>query len=153
MLRMEGEISSRVQNWMCAHRDAFDVHAPNDAELFKAEWSSDSWTIETPSKTSSSAGEGDSQDAEKEEVSMEEDPTGGGDVEEAPNSQDGGSSLAASIKKMAPGRFPFTKVQLLRFAQANLAEYVKEEMGHLDITNLEQGWYMVQQSHHKEGRG
>ena len=148
MLHMEGEISSRVQNWLRAHRDAFDAHAPNDAELFKAEWSSDSWTIETPSKTSSSAGEVDSQDAGKEEV-----PTGRGDVEEAPNSQDGGSSLAASIKKMAPGRFPFTKVQLLRFAQANLAEYVKEEMGHLDITNLEQGWYMVQQSHHKEGRG
>ena len=48
----------------------------------------------------------------------------------------------ASLKRFVPGRTPFTRLQLLRFVQANLAEYVKEEAGHVDITNLEQGWYM-----------
>ena len=63
-------------------------------------------------------------------------------MEEAPSNWDGGSSPVASIKQLVPGRTPFTRLQLLRFVQANLAEYVKEEAGHVDITNLEQGWYM-----------
>ena len=119
MLHMEGETSSRVQNWLRAHRDAFDVHAPNDAELFRSEWSSDSWTIETPSRTSSSAGEGDSQGTEIKGFHVRSNTT---------------------MKKAPPS--PWGSWRLLRFTQANLSEYVKEEMNHLDITNLEQGWYM-----------
>eukprot|EP00913_Durusdinium_trenchii_P015946 g14985.t1 len=140
-LSLEGEICRRVQKWLCDHRELFDVHAPNDADLCRLEWSSDSWTLETPSRTSSSAGAEEPQGKEAHGFPGE-DWQGGGDEEEAPNSWDGGSRPAASLNKLMPGGAPCTRIQLLRATQEHLADYVNEEMGHVDITNLEQGWYM-----------
>ena len=54
MVYMEGETSARVQKWLCDHRALFDEHAPNDPVLASLEVSSDSWTVETPARTSSS---------------------------------------------------------------------------------------------------
>ena len=135
MLHMEGE--DWVQKWLCLHRDQFDHPAPQDALRLEGEVSSDSWTIETPDRSSSS--ERASQSASD---SMEEDSTGGGEWAEAPNNQDGGSRLVASLKKVALGNAPLTKVGFVRKIQANLAEYVGEEMQHVDVTNHEQGCYM-----------
>ena len=134
MLHMEGE--EWVQQWLCLHRDQFDTLPPQDASLFSGEVSSDSWTIETPDRSSSS--EGASQSALG---SLEVDSPGGGEWAEAPNNQDGGSSLVASLKKVALGNAPLTKVNFIRKIQANLAE-VGEEMQHIDVTNHEQGCYM-----------
>ena len=140
MLYMEGETSARVQNWLCDHRDLFDVHAPNDPELFRQEISSDSWTIETPERTSSdherTPSDGSSQGAK---ASLEEESLGGGEWEEAPNNQAGGSYLVASLQCQAPGRAPITRVQFIRSMQANLADYVVDELKHVDITNPDQG--------------
>ena len=140
MLYMEGEASARAQNWLCDHRDLFDVHAPNDPELFRQDVSSDSWTIETPERTPSdhegTPSDGPSQGAK---ASLEEESLGGGEWEEAPNNQDGGSRLVASLQCQAPGRAPITRVQLIRSMQANLADYVGDELKHVDITNPDQG--------------
>ena len=100
MLHMEGE--EWVQKWLCLHRDQFDHPAPQqDALRLEGEVSSDSWTIETPDRSSSS--ERASLSASD---SMEEDSTGGGEWAEAPNNQDGGSRLVASLKKAAPWECP-----------------------------------------------
>ena len=140
MLHMEGE-DAWCQNWLCKHRELFDACSPNNPELFQVEISSDSWTIETPEREASC--EGGSQGAETQSsVSMVEDSSGGGEKEGAPNNQCGGSSLVAPKDDEAPGNIPLTRVQFIRSVQANLATYIGEEIGHLDITNPDQGSYM-----------
>jgi len=142
MLGMEGEPCVYVQKWLCQHRDAFDAHGPNDEKLFTTEWSSDSWTIETPSGTSSTSSSAGGKGPPGGELGLlGVDSLGGGDWEEAPNNWAGGSYPVASMQKIRPGGVPITKLQLLRSVQANLAEYVNEEIGHGDVTNGEQGWY------------
>ena len=142
MIYMEGEMSARVQNWLCDHRALFDVHAPNDPELNNLEISSDSWTIETPERTPSDGSSQGTHEEAHEELVQEEDRYGGGEWEEAPNNQDGGSRLVASIQGNVPGRVPITRVQFIRSMQANLADYVSEELGHVDISNPDQGCCM-----------
>ena len=132
---MEGEPGTYVQKWLCTHRDAFDAHGPNDEKLFATEWSSDSWTIETPSRTSSISSSAGGEGPPGQELGLlGVDSLGGGDLEEAPNNWAGGSYPVASMQKIRPGGALITKLQL----QANLAEYVNEEIGHVGITGLVQ---------------
>ena len=98
MLRMEGEgvAAAWMNTWLAVHRDQFDAIAPNAPCLFSLEVSSDSWTLETPERTSSE--EAESQGGSSGFV-MEVDGLGGGEKEEAPNNQDGGSRLVASNQR------------------------------------------------------
>ena len=106
MLCMEGE--ERVQRWLQSHQDQFDPIATmplEDAALRTMEVSSDSWTIETPERTSSSSSEGEaSQQTQNDEGLKEVDWHGGGEWEGAPNNQDGGSRLVAPQKHPLLGR-------------------------------------------------
>ena len=77
--------------------------------------SDDSWTLETTPSPDSSL-----------------DGSGGGDVEEAPNSQCGGSCLTASKEYE----------NFLQNVQHNLHMLVMEEMSHIDGTADEQAWCM-----------
>ena len=140
MLHMEGEgvAATWMHKWLVAHRECFDAIAPNAPSLFSLEFSSDSWTLETPERTTS---EEDESQGGSNCGSMEVDSIRGGEKEEAPNNQDGGSRLVASMQT-TPGNSPPQKIQLLRSLQANLASYVAEEMERVDVSNPEQGCYM-----------
>ena len=147
MVYMEGEMSACVQKWLCEHRALFDEHAPNDPVLASLEVSSDSWTVETPARTSSSdswnvegTSEGSSQGTQVKGSGVE-DSFGGEEKEEAPNNQDGGSCLVASLQSKVPGRIPITRIQMIQAMQEHLADYVGEEMSHIDLTMAEQGCY------------
>ena len=57
MFHMEGENCRWVQTWLSAHHEQFDGLGPTDHTLRSLEVSSDSWTLETPDRTSSSGGD------------------------------------------------------------------------------------------------
>ena len=135
-----------MQRWLQSHQDQFDPIATmplEDAALRMMEVSSDSWTIETPERTSSSSSEGEaSQQTQNDEGLKEVDWHGGGEWEGAPNNQDGGSRLVAPQKQRAVGKAPEARIRILRLIQANLAQYIGEEMQLVDVTNQDQGCYM-----------
>ena len=136
------EFASWWQRWLCDHRDSFEIMMPNDVRLFSLEVSSDSWTIETPERTSSSSsGEDDIQGVQTSSGFPVVDLLGGGDAEGVPNNRCGGSS-PVTPQKGTLGEHPHHKIKLLKALQANLAAYVSEEMGHLDVTIPEQGCYL-----------
>ena len=98
------------------------------AVLRPMEMSSDSWTIETPERTSSSSSEGAFQQAHGDEGLKEVDWYGGGEWEEAPNNQDGGSSLVASLRQRAVGRAPHAKGYMETLTEAILHKIEVEEI-------------------------
>ena len=92
----------------------------------------DSWTIETPERTSSSSSEGEaSQQTQNNEGLKEVGWHGGGEWED----QDGGSRLVAPQRQRAVGKAPQAKIRILRRIQENLAQYIGEEMQLVDVTN------------------
>ena len=89
--------------------------------------SSNSWTMATPSGSESSSPRA-FQDEEEDWI------IGGGDVEGAPNSWDGGSRPTApsSVSSAA-----------LRTLHVNLTQYVEEEMAMLDGTSADQSMWIA----------
>ena len=137
-----GPVRRTKNGWVC-----IGTHSMHMARMIGSWMLTDSsrvsWTIETPStaswQASSEGGEGPPVPrivaVRNLTVFVE------GILEEAPSNGAGGSYPVASLQKIRPLPARITKLQLLRSAEANLAKYVNEEIGHVDITIADQAWY------------
>ena len=107
MLHMEGEgvAAAWIHTRLAAHRHHFDAIAPNAPSLFSLE----SWrSAVTVGRLKRPRGHRPRRLILRGVLnsgSMEVDSIGGGEKEEAPNNQDGGSCLVASTQR-TPGKLP-----------------------------------------------
>ena len=87
-----------------------------------------SWSLGTDSDQTTASSQ-----AETPTLQSDEEGLGGGEWEEAPNNRDGGSSPVASM---------MTGVTALRTLHANVVDYIRDEMNHLDATSEDQALWI-----------
>ena len=99
-----------------------------ESDTIQSQSDESSWSLGTDSDQTTASSQ-----AETPTLQSDEEGLGGGEWEEAPNNRDGGSSPVASM---------MTGVTALRTLHANVVDYIRDEMNHLDAASEDQALWI-----------